>query len=57
MCVKDIYSCLRYPLPPQFALTDYDRGLVEASHLLACLALPWSWLLGLSLPIGMGGTR
>jgi hypothetical protein len=43
----------------KIGLTDYDRGLVEAAHLLACLALPWAWLLGLSLPTasGMGGTR
>jgi len=37
-------------------LINYDRGLVEASHLLACLALPWAWLLGLSLP-PIGGHR
>merc|ERR1711936_209679 len=43
----------------KIGLTDYDRGLVEAAHLLACLAIPWAWLLGLSLPtaMGMGGTR
>ena len=31
-------------------LADLDVGLVEVSHLLACLALPWSWLAGLLLP-------
>ena len=41
----------------QIGLTDYDRGLVEAAHLLACLAIPWAWLLGLSLPTAMGATR
>jgi len=40
----------------QVSLTDYDRGLVEASHLLACLAIPWAWLLGLCLP-ARGGYR
>merc|ERR1712200_24025 len=41
----------------KIGLTDYDRGLVEAAHLLACLAIPWAWLLGLSLPTAMGATR
>merc|ERR1711936_340433 len=41
----------------KIGLTDYDRGLVEAAHLLACLAIPWAWLLGLSLPTAIGGTR
>jgi len=32
-------------------LIDYDLGLTEASYLLACLALPWSWFLGLVIPL------
>ena len=35
----------------QIKLIDYDLGLTEASYLLACLALPWSWFLGLVIPL------
>ena len=41
----------------KFSLIDYDRGLKEAAHLLACLALPWAWLLGLLLPSSIGARR
>jgi len=32
-------------------LADWDLGLTEATFLLASLALPWMWLLGLSIPL------
>jgi hypothetical protein len=32
-------------------LVDVDVGLVEAGYLLACLAIPWAWFLGLVIPI------
>jgi len=33
------------------ALVDVDVGLVEAGYLLACLAIPWAWFIGLIIPI------
>ena len=35
----------------QLLLADWDLGLTEATFLLASLALPWMWLLGLSIPL------
>jgi len=32
-------------------LVDWDLGLSEATFLLASIALPWMWLLGLSIPL------
>merc|ERR1719244_415381 len=32
-------------------LVDVDVGLVEAGYLLACLAIPWAWFVGLIIPI------
>ena len=34
----------------QLLLVDWDLGLTETTFLLACLALPWMWLLGLCIP-------
>ena len=34
----------------QLLLVNWDLGLTETTFLLACLALPWMWLLGLSVP-------
>eukprot|EP00092_Neocalanus_flemingeri_P012514 GFUD01013487.1.p1 GENE.GFUD01013487.1~~GFUD01013487.1.p1 ORF type:complete len:408 (-),score=77.54 GFUD01013487.1:428-1651(-) len=33
------------------ALVDVDVGLIEAGYLLACLAIPWAWFIGLIIPI------
>jgi len=33
------------------ALVDVDVGLVEAGYLLASLAIPWAWFIGLIIPI------
>ena len=35
----------------QLELIEVDLGLTEASYLLAALALPWAWLLGLLIPL------
>jgi len=35
----------------KIALVDVDVGLVEAGYLLACLAIPWAWFIGLIIPI------
>ena len=35
----------------QAVLVDVDVGLVEAGYLLACLAIPWAWFIGLIIPI------
>ena len=35
-------------------LVDADLALSEASYLLASLALPWSWLIGLIIPLAGG---
>ena len=32
-------------------LIDVDIGLTEATYLLAALALPWAWVLGLLIPL------
>ena len=32
-------------------LVNADLALTEVSYLLACLALPWAWLLGLKVPL------
>ena len=42
----------------QLLLVDWDLGLTETTFLLACLALPWMWLLGLAvLPPGHSGDQ
>ena len=42
----------------QLLLLDWDLGLTETTFLLACLALPWMWLLGLAvLPPGHSGDQ
>ena len=33
-----------------YSQVNIDLGLTEAAYLLACLALPWAWLVGLLLP-------
>ena len=35
----------------QLDLIEVDLGLTEASYLLAALALPWAWFLGLLIPL------
>ena len=35
---------------PHYSQVNIDLGLTEAAYLLACLALPWAWLVGLLLP-------
>ena len=35
----------------QLLLVDWDLGLSETTFLLASIALPWMWLLGLSIPL------
>jgi len=35
----------------KLALVDVDVGLVEAGYLLACLAIPWAWFVGLVVPL------
>lgn len=35
----------------KLVLVDVDVGLVEAGYLLACLAIPWAWFIGLIIPI------
>lgn len=34
----------------QHLLVTVSQALAEATYLLACLALPWMWLLGLCIP-------
>ena len=50
-CTICILCSILYPASFQIKLIDYDLGLTEASYLVACLALPWSWLLGLIIPL------
>ena len=41
----------------QLQLIDVDLGLTEATYLLAALALPWAWLLGLLIPLQDNGQQ
>ena len=46
-----IMSRLLTDTEQRVTLADWDLGLTEAIYLLASLALPWMWLLGLSIPL------
>jgi len=47
-----IYLAIKYEkdFDKKVTLVDVDVGLVETGYLLACLAIPWAWFIGLVLP-------
>ena len=48
--VRAILIITTIVITPHYSQVNIDLGLTEAAYLLACLALPWAWLVGLLLP-------